>query len=121
MSFEEQFPSLKGKSCEPLRFRKYKEISNEQGGRVGYMDENNQPVAIDNRSVVEFSVFSKDDIRKCCLDKQKVKEFVNAAEMLWVVLANVSEGNWSLQSEEWQKAASRWRDNYFKKLEELGL
>jgi hypothetical protein len=37
----------------------------------------------------------------------------DAAEMLWVVLANVSGGDWKLQSEEWQDAAARWRDNYF--------
>lgn len=36
-----------------------------------------------------------------------------AAEMLWFVLANVSGGDWALQSEEWQEAAARWRDNYF--------
>jgi hypothetical protein len=37
----------------------------------------------------------------------------DAAEMLWVVLANVSEGDWTKQSVEWQEAAARWRDNYF--------
>jgi len=37
----------------------------------------------------------------------------DAAEMLWVVLANVSEGDWTKQTLEWQKAAARWRDNYF--------
>ena len=37
----------------------------------------------------------------------------DAAEMLWVVLANVSGGDWTQQSQEWQDAAARWRDNYF--------
>lgn len=37
----------------------------------------------------------------------------DAAEMLWVVLANVSGGDWTLQTLEWQEAAARWRDNYF--------
>lgn len=37
----------------------------------------------------------------------------DAAEMLWVVLANVSGGDWEKQTEEWQEAAKRWRDNYF--------
>jgi len=37
----------------------------------------------------------------------------DAAEMLWIVLANVSEGDWTKQSEEWQEAAIRWRDKYF--------
>jgi hypothetical protein len=37
----------------------------------------------------------------------------DAAEMLWVVLANVSGGDWTKQSPEWQEAAARWRDDYF--------
>lgn len=37
----------------------------------------------------------------------------DAAEMLWVVLANVSGGDWTKQTPEWQEAAARWRDNYF--------
>jgi hypothetical protein len=37
----------------------------------------------------------------------------DAAEMLWVVLANVSGGDWTKQSQEWQEAAARWRDYYF--------
>ncbi len=37
----------------------------------------------------------------------------DAAEMLWVVLANVSGGDWTQQTPEWQEAAARWRDNYF--------
>lgn len=41
------------------------------------------------------------------------KEMADAAEMLWVVLANVSEGNWEKQNAEWQNAAARYRDNYF--------
>jgi hypothetical protein len=36
-----------------------------------------------------------------------------AAEMLWVVIANVSGSDWSTQTEEWQEAAARWRDAYF--------
>ena len=37
----------------------------------------------------------------------------DAAEMLWVVLANVSGGDWTQQSLEWQEAAARYRDKYF--------
>ena len=43
----------------------------------------------------------------------------DAAEMLWVVLANVSGGDWSKQTQEWQTAAARWRDNYFASLTPL--
>jgi len=42
-----------------------------------------------------------------------VKALRDAAEMLWVVIANVSGGDWSKQTQEWQDAAARWRDNYF--------
>lgn len=41
---------------------------------------------------------------------------VDAAEMLWVVLANVSGGAWEMQPQEWQEAAARWRDNYVEAL-----
>lgn len=37
----------------------------------------------------------------------------DAAEMLWVVLANVSGGDWSKQTPDWQEYAGRWRDYYF--------
>jgi hypothetical protein len=37
----------------------------------------------------------------------------DAAEMLWTVVANVSGGDWTQQSQDWQEAAARWRDNYF--------
>jgi hypothetical protein len=43
---------------------------------------------------------------------QRLK-LLDAAEMLWIVMANVSGGDWSQQSSEWQEAAARWRDNYF--------
>ncbi len=43
----------------------------------------------------------------------------DAAEMLWVVLANVSGGDWEKQTKEWQEAAQRWRDNYFAVLKSL--
>jgi len=45
----------------------------------------------------------------------KIKE---AAEMLWVVLANVSNGDWAKQTVDWHDAAIRWRDNYFSCLRE---
>ena len=69
----------------------------------------------------QIKLYTMEQVKKCCLDKQRVKEFSDAAEMLWVVLANVSEGDWTKQTKEWQEAAAKWRDNYFKKLKELGL
>jgi hypothetical protein len=44
---------------------------------------------------------------------QRATGMADAAEMLWVVLANVSGGDWTQQSAEWQLAVERWRDNYF--------
>lgn len=41
------------------------------------------------------------------------KELSDAAEMLWVVLANVSGSDWTKQTLEWQESAAKWRDNYF--------
>lgn len=43
-------------------------------------------------------------------------EMRDAAEMLWTVVANVSGGDWTKQSAEWQTAAARWRDAYHKAL-----
>ena len=45
---------------------------------------------------------------------QAAGDIDDAAEMLWTVIANVSGGDWKKQSEEWQEAAARWRDYYFK-------
>jgi len=47
---------------------------------------------------------------------KETKAIKDAAEMLWVVLANVSGGDWTKQTSEWQEAARRWRDNYFQAL-----
>ena len=49
--------------------------------------------------------------------KKQIKDFIDAAEMLWVVLANVNGSDWRKQDKEWQRAAAKWRDNYFEKLE----
>ena len=46
------------------------------------------------------------------VSKKSYDELADAAEMLWVTLANVSQGDWTRQTEEWQEAADRWRDNY---------
>jgi hypothetical protein len=48
-----------------------------------------------------------------CASSDNHAQMADAAEMLWVVLANVSGGDWTQQSAEWQDAAARWRDNYF--------
>ena len=64
----------------------------------------------------ELKIFIRAVVKE---EKQDLTKFKDAAEMLWVVLANVSEGDWTKQPKEWQKAAKRWRDNYFKELADL--
>ena len=44
------------------------------------------------------------------------KSLIDTADFLWVVLANVSGGDWSKQSREWQEAAAKARDDYFDSL-----
>jgi len=44
------------------------------------------------------------------------KTLVETADFLWVVLANVSGGDWTKQSSEWQTAAAKARDDYFDSL-----
>ena len=41
-----------------------------------------------------------------------VRRLADAAEMLWVVLANAHGGDWMLAKTDWQEAAARWRNNY---------
>jgi hypothetical protein len=36
----------------------------------------------------------------------------------WTILANVSEGDWTKQTPEWQEAVVRWRDAFHKALDE---
>lgn len=43
----------------------------------------------------------------------RIEQLEDAAEMLWVVLTNVSGGDWGKQNQDWQEAAAKWRDNYF--------
>lgn len=35
----------------------------------------------------------------------------------WTVIANVSHGNWSEQSDDWVQAAVRWRDAWHRHLD----
>ena len=44
------------------------------------------------------------------------KRLVDSAEFLWCVLANVSGGDWTTQTPEWQTAAAKARDDYFQSI-----
>jgi len=34
-------------------------------------------------------------------------------EYAWTILANVSDGDWDKQTDEWQVAVKKWRDQYY--------
>lgn len=50
-----------------------------------------------------------------------LERMTNAAEMLWIVLANVSNGDWTKQTPEWQDCAARSRDEFHNLCSELKL
>lgn len=53
--------------------------------------------------------------------RKREKKKMNANELLelaWGIIANAGGGNWEKETAEWQDAAVRWRDNYFKYLRE---
>lgn len=81
----------------------------------------------DETSRAEAAEKERDEARRAYMEQRGMREesdmrlveslareaaLRDAAEMLWVVVANVSEGDWTKQTEEWQVAAARWRDNY---------
>jgi hypothetical protein len=51
-------------------------------------------------------------------------EYRRAVELCyiaWTIIANAGDGNWERESEEWQEAAKRWRDEFHAELgTELG-
>lgn len=49
----------------------------------------------------------------------KLDALKSAGEMLWTVIANVSQGDWKKQNDEWQTAAERYRDEWFDVLRTL--
>ena len=38
----------------------------------------------------------------------------NMLDTAWGIIANAGQGNWKTQTEEWQKCAEQWRDEYSK-------
>jgi hypothetical protein len=34
--------------------------------------------------------------------------------LAWGLIANVGNGDWTTQTEDWQKAATEWRDRWYK-------
>lgn len=50
-----------------------------------------------------------------------VEQLKDAGEYLWVVLANVSGGDWAKQTPEWQEAAAKSRNQFHAVCKQLGL
>ena len=73
MTFEEEFPSLKGKQCSPLKWRKIENIPDDDLCEASLLDYQKE-VTLHHIKVLEFEVYSEDDVQKHCLDKQRVKE-----------------------------------------------
>jgi hypothetical protein len=40
------------------------------------------------------------------------EETLDLLQYAWTILANVNEGDWDHQTDEWQKAVVKWRDHY---------
>jgi hypothetical protein len=76
----------------------------------GERDDINQPTEITAENIVRLWRKAESTLAALQEAHRRLKD---AAEMLWVVLANVSGGDWTKQSADWQEAAARWRDNYF--------
>ena len=45
--------------------------------------------------------------------KAKIAEQDETIEIAWGIIANVSNGDWGQQSQEWQNAAISWRDGRY--------
>jgi len=50
--------------------------------------------------------------------KSMCEKLAEAGDDLWGVVANAAGGNWKNETEEWEQAAQRCRDNYFKAFDE---
>lgn len=56
---------------------------------------------------------AQDQILKTLNDENK--KYLDSLEIAWTIIANVSEGDWDRQTDEWKKAAENWRDNHYHK------
>ena len=45
-------------------------------------------------------------------ERAYANNLLGLAEIAWGVIANVGQGNWLTQTDEWREAAQRWRDAY---------
>lgn len=49
----------------------------------------------------------------------ELSKIVDLTYRAWTIIANSSQGNWENETEEWQGAAARWRDDFHGLLKEI--
>lgn len=52
------------------------------------------------------------------MDLNKEKKYTELLESAWGIIANASNGDWEKESDAWQAAALRWRDEYHALIQE---
>ena len=52
-------------------------------------------------------------MRETLHDDRDISELFIALELAWGIIANVSNGDWTQQSEAWRAAAADWRDSHY--------
>jgi hypothetical protein len=55
------------------------------------------------------------DVRLGYVFAEVVEQLIDRMEYGWSIIANVSGGDWEKQSEDWQKAAAKFRDECWDK------
>ena len=74
MSFEEEFPSLKGKDAYPLKYR----MPFKEHKEFKVLSDVGQDVL--KNDYVEVRVYPETEIQKHCLDKKRIKEIIDKVE-----------------------------------------
>jgi hypothetical protein len=49
----------------------------------------------------------------------ELQQVVDLTYRAWTIIANANQGNWEGETEEWQGAAARWRDDFHNLLREI--
>ena len=59
-----------------------------------------------------------DDEREQPEGKDRITMSYDLVEYAWGIIANAGGGDWTTQTDDWQKAAAKWRDRYHEFLDE---
>jgi hypothetical protein len=65
------------------------------------------------QEVLDLSVYLRQYIEEQRVKSKNEDEVLNLA---WGLIANAGGGNWSVETDEWQKAARRWQELYNKSI-----